>query len=147
MGVTAGGLPYPEPTDPVAAGADAIRALAEAIEARLLGDTGWVVASLPGSFASGSLVHRRLGRMVTVSLSGLKSASGYTGTIPVLTLPAALWPTQHMRGVGINMASTSTTAPNFLEGCRMYVGVDGVVNITGVFVANCYITGLLTYPV
>jgi hypothetical protein len=32
-GVTPGGLPYPSPTDPVAEGADAIRALAEAVDA------------------------------------------------------------------------------------------------------------------
>lgn len=32
--VTAGGLPYPVPTDPVAAGADAIRALAEAVDVK-----------------------------------------------------------------------------------------------------------------
>jgi hypothetical protein len=38
MGTTAGGLPYPEPTDPIAEGADAIKALAEAIErCRLVG--------------------------------------------------------------------------------------------------------------
>lgn len=34
-GVTPGGLPYPDPTDPVAEGADAIRALAEAIDSAL----------------------------------------------------------------------------------------------------------------
>ena len=33
MGVTAGGLPYPEPTEPVAGGAAAIKALAEALDA------------------------------------------------------------------------------------------------------------------
>ena len=35
MGTTPSGLPYPEPTDPVAEGADAIRALAEAIELKV----------------------------------------------------------------------------------------------------------------
>lgn len=34
MGTTAGGLPYPEPTDPVAAGADAIKALAVAVDGK-----------------------------------------------------------------------------------------------------------------
>jgi len=34
MGTTPGGLPYPEPTDPVAAGADAIKALATKTESR-----------------------------------------------------------------------------------------------------------------
>lgn len=33
-GTTPGGLPYPDPTDPVADGATAIRALAEALDAR-----------------------------------------------------------------------------------------------------------------
>lgn len=37
MGTTTTGLPYPEPTDPVAAGADAIKALALAIDPRLSG--------------------------------------------------------------------------------------------------------------
>lgn len=32
MGTTSGGLPYPDPTDPVAEGADAIRALAEKLD-------------------------------------------------------------------------------------------------------------------
>lgn len=32
MGTTTGGLPYPEPTDPIADGADAIRDLAEAVD-------------------------------------------------------------------------------------------------------------------
>jgi hypothetical protein len=36
MATTAGGLPYPVPTDPVAQGADAIRALAEAIDRHFL---------------------------------------------------------------------------------------------------------------
>jgi hypothetical protein len=35
-GTTGGGLPYPSPVDPVAQGADAIRALAEAIDTKLL---------------------------------------------------------------------------------------------------------------
>jgi len=35
MGTTVHGLPYPEPTDPVAAGAAAIRSLAEAVDPRL----------------------------------------------------------------------------------------------------------------
>jgi hypothetical protein len=34
LGATAGGLPYPEDTDPVMAGAQAIKALAQAIDAR-----------------------------------------------------------------------------------------------------------------
>ena len=37
MGTTSKGLPYPEPTDPVAAGADAIKALAQAIKQPLTG--------------------------------------------------------------------------------------------------------------
>lgn len=35
MGTTAGGLPYPEPSDPVAAGADAIKALAQALDPKI----------------------------------------------------------------------------------------------------------------
>jgi hypothetical protein len=41
MGTTAHGLPYPEPTDPVAAGAAAIRSLAEAVDAAKPWNTAW----------------------------------------------------------------------------------------------------------
>lgn len=37
MGTTPGGLPYPEPTDPVAEGADAIKALATGVDTRPMG--------------------------------------------------------------------------------------------------------------
>lgn len=52
-GATNSGLPYPDPADPVAAGADAIRALAEAIEPRL--PTGIAVGNVAfPSTASGA---------------------------------------------------------------------------------------------
>lgn len=47
MGTTLTGLPYPEPTDPIAAGADAIKALAEA--------AGGGPLSWQGSYAGGPI--------------------------------------------------------------------------------------------
>jgi len=47
MGTTPGGLPYPEPTDPIAQGADAIKNLATAIDNRI--QTGTLTVSTSGS--------------------------------------------------------------------------------------------------
>ena len=50
MGTTTNGLPWPEGTDRVADGDDAIRALAESIDGKLLlsGDTGWLTPAAAG---------------------------------------------------------------------------------------------------
>jgi|SRR5262245_12532347 len=48
MGTTAGGLPYPEPTDPIAQGADAIKNLATKTEARYLSGFANVTSAANG---------------------------------------------------------------------------------------------------
>jgi hypothetical protein len=50
-GATPAGLPYPSPTDPIAQGADAIRALAEAIDAN---DHPWTNVTLGSGWTTGS---------------------------------------------------------------------------------------------
>jgi hypothetical protein len=50
-GTTPAGLPYPNPTDPVAEGASAIRALAEAIDP-FADDTGWLTPPLVSGYVA-----------------------------------------------------------------------------------------------
>lgn len=64
MGTTEGGLPYPEPTDDLRGGADAIRALAEAVDPR----TNVVVQSLP--FANNGVTAYTSGNLITLSNVG-----------------------------------------------------------------------------
>jgi len=52
MGITANGLPYPVPTDPIADGADAIRALAEALDPRIKSSPGVVLTATGISIGS-----------------------------------------------------------------------------------------------
>lgn len=73
---TPAGLPYPDPTDPVAEGASAIRALAEALDPGVA-DTGWVAISLAAGF-TGSLVYRRKGDIVEVR----SGSAGIAGSFP-----------------------------------------------------------------
>lgn len=90
MGTTAQGLPYPEPTDPVAAGADAIRALAEAIDPKLIARI-WRRAhtSNIGGITTGTLIPTLditvptiAGRLYRVSLS----VNGQAGSAELIGL-------------------------------------------------------------
>lgn len=80
-GVTPGGLPYPDPGDPVADGANATRALAEALDPKVA-DTGWLPLTLgpgwqtPTGASQASIC--RIGRQIF--LSG-EVFGGTTGTI------------------------------------------------------------------
>lgn len=90
--VTPGGLPYPDPTDPVAEGANAIRALAEALDT-----TGWQAANIAGvvyKVMSGKLVEVR-------SDSGGISGNFIDGNTTVANIiPAPVRPTtRNGRGV------------------------------------------------
>ena len=60
MGTTAGGMPYPEPTDPVAQGAAAIKALAEAVDSTPLGIVGYA-----------QMIVNQTGITVAVELAGV----------------------------------------------------------------------------
>jgi hypothetical protein len=97
MGTTAGGLPYPEPTDPFGAGSQNIKALAEAIEK----DT-------PAAIASGA---------VTWPSQAANGSGGVGVTFPVgrFTLPPAVTvapviavPKNWSAGVGTPSAASVT---------------------------------------
>lgn len=90
-GVTASGLPYPDPTDPISEGADAIRALAEAIGANdhpwtnVTPASGWTTGTGTAAFAvmrQGGIVFQRGG------FNG--GTLGQTaGTLPVWARPVS----------------------------------------------------------
>lgn len=86
---TSAGLPFPDPADPVAAGADAIRALAEAIDP-LVARTGWIDLTLQSGF-TGTASYIRAGQVVQLSydISGeVIGDTQLTGTLPVDVRPS-----------------------------------------------------------
>ena len=144
MGTTAGGLPYPEPTDPIAAGADAIKALAQAIDGDLYGDTGWQTAAVPAAMASGTLQYRAVGAVVTVTFNGLKSATVLNDQLDWVTLPARYRPAVTVRGVAVAFGGSAPSAA-FQNGLRLNVATTGIVSTTGNHAANAFIQGGITY--
>lgn len=96
MGTTAKGYPYPEPTDPIAAGADAIKALAQAVNDRLstriqagglnIPAAGSVVLTFPTPFTSPPWVFATLrttaasGRIVMVGTASNTAVTFYCQT-------------------------------------------------------------------
>jgi hypothetical protein len=104
MGTTTNGLPFPEGTDRVADGDDAIKALANAVDAKALftSDSGWLspqsagfVITTPANFNSlGGYCRRRNGlACVSFSIRTLKAiGAGNITNINVLTTPAAWKP-------------------------------------------------------
>lgn len=85
MGTTANGLPYPEPTDPVAAGADAIKALAmEAGARRLMG----------ARYSRNAAIAWPVGVMTTLVFDGVDTIHGYAPAAPSGTIggiPPGIW--------------------------------------------------------
>jgi hypothetical protein len=76
MGTTPSGLPWPEGTELVRDGDNAIRALAEAVEARIWSTGSWPKARfMSGAYSTGSD-----GR-VWIATPGITSANGGTGSI------------------------------------------------------------------
>jgi hypothetical protein len=69
MGTTASGLRYPEPTDPVAQGAQAIHNLADDVTAGALGKAALSLAMQPAGAAAGSLPVRYAAGQATLSLT------------------------------------------------------------------------------
>ena len=124
MGTTVGGLPYPEPTDPIAQGAAAIRALAEAIDLTQWEPwtsfpvaTGW-------SVGTSQLQRTRDGKWVrmrgSITRTGADITSG--GVSVVFTLAAgfrpAIWtrvPFHHRRTRGRRVYKSNRPAS---EPCR-----------------------------
>lgn len=99
MGNTTNGLPYPENTDPITQGDDAIKALALALDpwAR---DSGWVNLTL--AVGTGTAKYRELGKVVYVVVD--VTATTVSGTALALVagggLPAAARPTVTARSGG-----------------------------------------------
>lgn len=124
MGITANGLPYPNPSDPVSGGADAIRALAEALDV-VGGDTGWVNISVaPGFAAQGSPGPqvRRLG-IVVYSRGGWQGTGlSANGTSTVGTLPVGFRPV-----VAAHIIRAGTTVGGASAG--MFVNTNGSIEI------------------
>lgn len=96
MGTTAGGFPYPEPSDPIAAGADAIKALAEhaeAMRAKLftgvpIGTSGSTPAVVINSVAIPA--QTRAGKLL-IAYTGRIQRSVISDTVAVvLNMPSAI---------------------------------------------------------
>lgn len=90
------GLPYPTGTDKVVDGDNAIRALAEAVDA-LLNDTGWI--NLPAASngfvadtGGGTPQYRKIGSVVYLRGQYLRSTAPATATVAT-TLPTGFRPT------------------------------------------------------
>lgn len=106
-GTTPHGFPYPDPTDPLAEGADAIRALAEAIDAK---DTGWINLALINGWTNQSgrtVQYRRI--FGIVYLRGRPLGSSSTSST-MGTLPAGFRPGQNQRWPLLMASGGTTTA-------------------------------------
>lgn len=134
MGTTTpNAYPYPEDGDPVAQGAQAIKALAQRIEA--------VWASAWTTFASavtGTNRYRVVGSIVFVHVSGsFASNNGQTHNLTTGPLPAAVRPSISIRGYAFFTGFPGT----------LTVGIDGVVScVQNSGAARADISGLISYP-
>lgn len=102
MGTTTGGLPYPESTDPIAAGADAIKALALAVDVLEWEKTFTTIVLATGwSTTTGGYIRTRDGRFLMmrgqVTRTGADIPAGTATT--VATLPAGYRPGAWYRAV------------------------------------------------
>lgn len=119
-GATTNGLPYPSPTDPLYQGADAIRALAEALDPRITQAGSWTpyTPTLSGFTASpgGRARWYRVGKLATVQHQCL-IATVPTGimrwSLPAPAVAGSAVATQPI-GVGVAHGGTVVTAPAFL---------------------------------
>ena len=94
MGTTATGLPYPEPTDPIAGGADAIRALAEAIDLRQWSENWISIAPATGWANTNAVVQlTRDGRYCMARGTYDRSGAAVpAGAVTCATLPVGYRP-------------------------------------------------------
>jgi hypothetical protein len=123
VGTTAHGLPYPEGTDPVTDGAQAIEDLATALDDMIDGDNAGVTyatnAAAPGA---GAAYVTRSGGVGFASLDVTTSA-GFSSGVTFLTLPAGYRPFGTTRGVLFD--ATDGTVRMFV------IGTDGTVHSSG----------------
>jgi len=106
-GKTTGGLPYPDPTDPVAEGADAIRSLAEAIDPRTPAAWagGQATVNVSASVTGSTTVTLPVGRFTKApQVVGSASNSLYNVSISALTTASFLASVRHL-----NESSSTTT--------------------------------------
>ena len=98
MGTTPKGFPYPEPTDPVAAGADAIKALAQAIDTHV------------GRVASGAVTVTGDGTSVNPGAAVTFPAGRFTANPRVIA--------EVVGGSNVNLAGVSTGITT--TGCTVF---------------------------
>lgn len=149
MGTTPGGLPYPEPTDPVAAGADAIKALAQAVEPERV--PVWTPITPPANWQNLTGGYTPAGYSLTGSVVRVRGhlqyigATALTGASTVLVLPAEARPTVNHDYVTWLAGGSAATA------LRMLINTVGNVNVyfssTAQATTNAWITldGILLY--
>jgi hypothetical protein len=115
-GATTRGLPYPTPTDDLRNGADAIKALADALDPT---EVEW--HSVPASGAGATIEYAQIGPFVCVRVGGSGTTSGTSNTVIAATaaLPIAARP-------GINLWSGG-----YVSGGGGWVGVNsnGALNL------------------
>ena len=78
MGISANGVPYPEPTDPVTQGAAAMKAIVDAL------DPPWVAPAMGSGWVALSAYPARY-RIVGTNRLELSGTAYYAGGVPVLS--------------------------------------------------------------
>lgn len=117
MGSTAGwGLPYPEPTEPVAGGADAIRALAEAVD-----------DVQPATYVRGY----RMG--LTFNASGAVAFAHGQGVAPIAVVASALPGSTRITIHPGNVDSTFINLIAFRADTTRFEGAISTVHVVAVF--------------
>lgn len=121
MGTTTAGLPYPETTDDLREGAEAIQALAEALD--LQGTVGEPVSVAMVSGVTGFITATRVGGLIVVDIEATTSFP-QGGTVTVSTddgVPDAMCPTT---GTKFGLAYMSGGYAGIA-----YLGTDGIVRV------------------
>ena len=146
MGTTSNGFPYPEPTDPIAAGADAIKALAQAVDlkrsavvanhtvAQLVGpDAAWVNVAYPeivvntGSSFNGTIWTAPAAGKVRVSASAMVGIGN--------SAPPAI------DGIGDYQTSLQVLRGGSSGHLATFFGRFGAITLKGAFVFNAVNAG------
>lgn len=127
MGATLNnGFPYPEDTDPVAQGAQAIKALANSLDAKVGHDTGWLaITGVVGWTVSGGIPWqvRQIGNVVYFR-GGMNNATfapgpgyGAIGNLPVGITPP---PSTNVFSAMNNSGAITTWLVNTAGGLQAY---------------------------
>jgi len=132
-------LPYPELSDSANVPRDQ-KALAEAVEAALLTDTGWVTATFTGVGWTQNVPVgvRRIGRVVYTKGRILNAAFVNTTFQVVATLPAGYRPFTQM-----NFPSAVYGTVNHWRSWQ--IGIDGTLAVASSAAANVYTDFYVSY--